>query len=546
MSGSRTALRPALVLALFGAATAFAFGPSVGGAFLSWDDGRLVADNALIRSFSAENLGRVFGTIQHEAYQPVHLLSYMLDHAIWGLWPTGFHATNLALWALALCSLYALFRNLGIGWVAALAGALVVGVHPLQAEAVAWISSRKDVLALGLFCSSAILALGAERMRSWRFLAAIVVHAIALLSKTSTVVLPLFLLLCDALVKGRSWRESALRAAPFALLSVGAGSVVWALWSGAELIRPEPGGGAGSRIALVGHTYLHYLAKTVWPSRLSALYPIDRPAGIDGRALAGLAVLAAGVLSLGVRRLGRARLGTSWFVLSLIAVSNVVPVYYFVADRYASLSLIGIGWLVALAVDGRPSKARAPRRSIRAALHAVVAGVLVLVLGFVARAHAADFTSDTKLFRAAVHAQPDAYFARLKLGEVLRDAGDLRGSLRAYRAAIDLDPNRPLAYGGLFLAVARDEARRSRVSQEIADRAAQAYLTELENPRALSILAARLRRARMEDTSLVALDRALTISPPSDAALGDQARQARSDGYEKTAALLLRHRRARR
>ncbi|MBI2897444.1 MAG: hypothetical protein HYY06_28050 [Deltaproteobacteria bacterium] len=540
-SSSGTGRRGALLLwvvigAVISGATVFAFGPAVGGEFLSWDDGRLVAENPLIRSFGADNLARIFGTIQHEAYQPVHLLSYMLDHALFGLWPTGFHAMNLALWALSLSCLFALLRALGVGWVAALAGALVVGVHPLQAEAVAWISSRKDVLALGLFCSSAFFALGSDRMRSSRFAVALGLHALALLSKTSTVVLPLFLLLCDWLVRGRTLRQAALRAAPFALLSAAAGGLVLALWSGAELIRPEPRAGVGGRLALVGHTYLHYFGKIVWPSRLSALYPIDRAAGVDGRALAGLGILAAGIGSLAMRKLGRARLGTSWLVLSLLPVSNVVPVYYWVADRYASLSLMGLGWLVAMAVDLPPRAATS-----RAWARAVPVAIAVLVLGLVARAHAAEFTSDVRLFRAAVRAQPDAYFARLKLGEVLREAGDLPGALRSYRVAIDMQPDRPLAHGGLFLAVARDEARRTLVSREVADRATQAYLAGLEDPRALSILAARLRRVRMEDTSVVALDRALTIAPPSDAVLEDQARQAESDGFGKTAALLRAH-----
>lgn len=519
------------------AATVLAFGPALSGRFLSWDDGRFVDDDPAAQQLSAANVARMFTTVHAEAYHPLHRLANAVDRTLWGRSPAGFHATSLALWTVALVAVVALFRRLGASPWAALAGALVVGVHPLQAEAVAWIAGKKDVLALLFFASAAATALGAEHIRSRRMLGALGLHALGLLAKTSVVTLPLFLLLADFLLRGRSLREAARRAAPFALLSVAAGIPVLLVWSGAHMIRPAPDTGLPGRVAWVGQAIFHYATKMAWPARLSILYPIDPAPTVDAAAAAGLALLAGGFATPWLPRLGRARLGTAWLAAALLPVSNVIPLAFFVADRYASLALVGVGWLVALGVDALLA------RDARRGRVAAVAGVLALTaaLVVVSRARAADFRSDERLLRAAVAAQPGSYFAHMKLGEVLRDEGDLAGSVRAYEAAIRLEPDRPLAHGGMLLAVARAETRRKTLDARLPDRALARYLQAFDDPAALEQLARALRHEGLVDTALLPLDRALTLEPWPDARLRTEAARAAKAGDRKTAILLLRH-----
>jgi tetratricopeptide (TPR) repeat protein len=532
--------------AVLGVAVALAFGPALSGEILSWDDGRFVDDDPAVRRPGLGGALRVFTTTHAEAYHPLHRLVNAADRALFGRDPTAFHATSLALWTAALVAVVALFRRLGTGPWAALAGALVVGVHPLQAEAVAWISGKKDVLAMLLFASAAATALGAEKVRSRRMLGALGLHALGLLSKTSVVVLPVFLLLADVLLRGRSLRAAARRAAPFALLSLAAGLPVLAIWSEAHMIRPAPETGLPGRVAWIGQAIFHHGGKTLWPDRLSSLYPIDPAPALDARALAGLALYGGLLASPWLPRLGRARLGTAFVGVALLPVSNVVPLAFFVADRYASLALLGVGWLVALAVDELSARGGSPHstggRAWRTAWP-VAAGIvgLVAALGWTSRARAAQFTSDERLVRAAVRAQPGSYFAHVKLGEVLRDAGDLAGSLHAYRAAIRLEPDRPLAHGGIFLAVARLEARRRDLDTRLADRALPRYMHALDDPDALWALAASLREHGLADTALVPLERAIPLSRPTDAQLRAEAAHAMQRGDRKAAILLLRH-----
>lgn len=524
--------------AILGVAVALAFGPALAGGVLSWDDGRFVDDDPAVRHPGPSSISRVLTTTHAEAYHPLHRLVNVADRAAFGRSPTAFHATSLVLWTAALVAVVALLRRLGAGPWAALAGALVVGVHPLQAEAVAWISGKKDILAMLFFASAAGAALGAEKVRSRRMLGALCLHALGLLSKTSVVVLPVFLVLADVLLRGRSPRAALRRAAPFALLSLAAGIPVLAIWSEAHMIRPAPETGLPGRLAWVGQATAHHVGKLLWPARLSSLYPIDPAPALDARALAGLALLGGLLASPWLRRLGRARLGAAFVGVALSPVSNVVPLAFFVADRYASLALLGVGWLVALGVDELAARAASRRTAWPAAL-AVVG--LVAALGAASRARAAQFVSDERLARAAVRAQPASYFAHVKLGEVLREGGDLAGSLRAYRAAIALEPDRPLAHGGIFLAVARLEARRRGLDPRLADRALPRYMRALDDPDALWALAGSLRERGLPDAALVPLERALALARPTDPQLRAEAARALQRGDRKAAILLLRH-----
>jgi tetratricopeptide (TPR) repeat protein len=129
----------------------------------------------------------------------------------------------------------------------------------------------------------------------------------------------------------------------------------------------------------------------------------------------------------------------------------------------------------------------------------------------------------------------------MKLGEVLRDAGDLPGSVRQYQAAIALEPDRPLAHGGLLLAVARTEARRKSLDRAIPDRALARAMRSWDDADRLASLATALRQAGFTDTALLPLDRSLALSPWPDRRLRTEAARAIERGDRKTAVLLLRH-----
>jgi hypothetical protein len=121
------------------------------------DDIYLAYANRFLREAEWSDLYRLFlAPANPWEYLPVRDFTYWLDFRIYGDEPAGFHATNL-IWYLACgLALFYLLRQLVLlcrpDWARraaplALAGVLIFMVHPAHVEVVAWIASRKDLVA---------------------------------------------------------------------------------------------------------------------------------------------------------------------------------------------------------------------------------------------------------------------------------------------------------------------------------------------------------------------------------------------------------------
>ncbi|MBI4129132.1 hypothetical protein HY464_00395, partial [Candidatus Peregrinibacteria bacterium] len=164
--------------------TFLVYGQSLGNAFVRWDDSMLIYENPIVREISWKSLKAAFTTYDPELYIPLTFLSYQIDYAIGGMHPFMFHLTNLVLHTLNAVLVFFLVTLLGIPshargrnssnpspcplpWgegnggphFVAFAVATIWAIHPLNTEAVAWASARKDVLSTFFFLLSIILYL---------------------------------------------------------------------------------------------------------------------------------------------------------------------------------------------------------------------------------------------------------------------------------------------------------------------------------------------------------------------------------------------------
>jgi hypothetical protein len=486
---------PPLVVALAAIAVV---APSLDGGFLNWDDDRFIVENDRVDQLSAENVAWAFSDVRFELYQPLYLVSFMIDGSLWGGHPLGYRLHNLALFAACAILLYALLRRFGFGRIPAAAGALLFAVAPQRIESVAWISSRKDLLmllfTLGAWHLHAADAASARRTIVRRALAAIAFCA-ALLSKSGAVAAPIMMLVADVLILNRGARRSLLGVLPYAVPAVVAAIAAPHLWADVDLLaRPEDPSALG-RLCLAGWTLAHYLRSAAWPFALSPLYAEPAAAAQLLPALAGAAALLAAIA---VVLVARAK-GLTWrpfaasiaiFAVALAPYLNLVPIYYWVADRYLLLPSIGCA-IFAAAVAERAA-AVASRRT-RAWIAAVAIAVLV-AFGAAAGREAIAWRSSVDLWTHAVARQPDAFFARLKAGETLREAGEPSGSAAQYREARRLRPGSPTALAGVFWGELLADAARGRLAAGEDERIVSRFLAVVNDGRGLRSLSRELER----------------------------------------------------
>ena len=205
----------------------------------------------------------------------------------WGAKPGCYHAVNMALHALSAVLLWRLLARLRFkgAW---LAGALFA-VHPVAVASVARIAELKNTLSLPFFLLATLFYVRYEdaslpRHESnperqggpaalWYGLS-LAAFVLALLSKTSTVMLPLLLLGGAAFRRGRVTGRDVICTGPFFALALAFG--LMSAWFQKHLylpgltLAPES---FGERLALAGRAFWFYLGKAFLPVNLNLVYP---------------------------------------------------------------------------------------------------------------------------------------------------------------------------------------------------------------------------------------------------------------------------------
>ena len=375
-------------------------------------------------------------------WAPLHILSYALDHALFGLRPSAFVLENLLLHAVNTVLLAGLVERLGAGRLAAAVAALAFAVHPVQVESAVWISQRKNVLAMAFFLAAIHLYLAYRAGARWRWYGlSLAAAAAALLTKSVAVVLPLALVAVDIALDRRL--PTARRLAdkvPYLALAAAAAVVAFVSQS------PEAGGG---RVAYHGGgpfaTFLtmttvvpRYLGLLVWPASLSAEYAPTIRTGLDGAVAGGVALLvalaAAGVLLL--RSSPRRFAWYALFFLGLLPVLQIVPLVTLMNDRYLYFPMLGAAALAGEAVA--LAMARLGRAGRRALAGATVAAIVLL--GARAHARVRVWRSDVALWSDAVAREPRGKKAWFNFGRALEASRAYPEALAAYERALALDP----------------------------------------------------------------------------------------------------------
>ncbi|MGD1032715.1 MAG: hypothetical protein ABSA05_16425 [Opitutaceae bacterium] len=268
--------------ALLIAVTVAAYWPTFRAGFI-WDDDTFLTANKLIKA--ADGLRRFWFTREAPDYWPMTSTTLWLEWRLWGMHALGYHATNLVLHiadALLLWRVLVRLRMPG-----AYLAALLFAVHPLNVESVAWITQRKNLMAMLFFLLSILFFLGAEAAPaarappspgqekskgSWLVYAlSLVAFALGMLSKGSLAPLPVVLLGIIAWTRKISKRDLATVLPFFAVAGVFVCVDIWFQRHGAaEAIRKA---GVGERLLDAGNVIWFYLCKSLLPINLVFFYP---------------------------------------------------------------------------------------------------------------------------------------------------------------------------------------------------------------------------------------------------------------------------------
>jgi len=448
------------------------FGWAIRFDFLNYDDPIYVSANARVRTgLSVENVLYAFRpTIG--LWHPLTWISYLIDSSCFGKAPWGFHLTNLLLHTGNTLLVYWVFLFMTRKHGSSLILALLFGLHPVQVEPVAWISSRKDLLC-GLFWLLTLAAYAAYVRKGsfWFYWIAFIMFLCSAMSKATAMTLPFSLLVLDFWPLGRL-DKSPLRAAlrrcliekiPFFLVAVGIVLMsVYAARTGGSLRTTEelP---LLTRLSNVPVYYLRYFIAAIFPVSLSPHYPLRSEVEPFWRVASGSVVLIALViLAFRLRRCAPfVSAGVVWFVITLAPVSGLVQVGgQSIAMRYLYMPILGILFAVVWSVASLAR--RFSKNNVIGVAAAMSIAVVFGILSFLYLQHWRDTES---VFRRVVNVQPEDDLGHATLGAELFERGEIGSAFDHLNTALRLNPNQPTAHVGIgryYVAVGRrDEAEQA-------------------------------------------------------------------------------------
>jgi tetratricopeptide (TPR) repeat protein len=422
--------------------------------FINLDDYRYVKYSPVARGLTWANLKWALQDVKMMAnWHPLTYLSLMADVTLFGPNPGAMHLVNAGMHAAAAGLLFLLLAALaggrglsvqvsgavgpsavgtasGRALAAAAFGALVWALHPLRAESVAWISSRKDVLS-ALFCIGGLLAhLGDVRIWqggrarevewgkvfdkadlpvcSWRAWVAFACFGLGYMAKPTMMVFPAFVALIEWLEAGRiRWKLLALYAAgAVAVLGV----TVFAQGEGGAITDEHS---FYTRLLNAAVSISVYLRQFVIPRGLTLFYPYPKSLS-PGTVALGVASVAGLVMAADAYRDKRpvVACGVAWFVAALVPVLGFIQVGGAAhADRYTYLPMIGFSLILAAWLR----KMLDDRRRLRYAA-GTVAGAAVLALLALTWRQVGLWRDDQTLFTHALGAVEGNFLAHRNLG----------------------------------------------------------------------------------------------------------------------------------
>ncbi|MGA3285714.1 MAG: tetratricopeptide repeat protein [Verrucomicrobiota bacterium] len=388
-------------------------------------------------------------------WHPLTIMSYQLDHQLYGLKAGGYHLTNVLLHGAAAMLLFLTLRRMTAApWRSAFV-AVVFAIHPLHVESVAWVAERKDVLS-GVFF---MLTLGAyvgyvrEPRRLSRYLAVVFFFALGLMSKPMLVTLPLVLLLLDYWPLNRftttlnglkhSYTPGRLILEKIPLFALSAAGCLATLVAQQKVIVSLPFSLSVNNACVACATYLWQM---VYPRNLAAYYPFNEQGlPLWEVALSFLLLVFVSTLAFVWRRKRPWLLmGWLWYLVMLVPVLGLVQSGLRAhADRYTYLPQIGLYLIIAWAA----TELVAGRRYGRLLLGSLASAVIVALI------QVSYWKNSVTFWEHTLAVSGDSDLARNNLGLVLVQKGQLDEAIAQYQQALKINPDYDVAHNNLGLAL---------------------------------------------------------------------------------------------
>ena len=336
------------------------FSPVLTADFVNWDDPDYIYENEALLNFSWSDLGNsvkaVFAQRLTGIYTPLTTMSFAVEKSVYGIDnPSFLHACNLLLHLFVVLLVFLLSKRLGLSDVAAIIVTVLMAIHPMRVESVAWITERKDVMYGILFLTTLLYYLRIrEKKKAYQSPIIWVLFLMTLLVKVLAVTIPLVLILVDYLEDKRLSRERLIAIMPMILFSLIYGLLGYFIASEENYSEvPTSILQWVTNFSYSSFAFLQYLVKFVVPYEMLPIYPYPiSPRWHHYLSFVGPLLYFLFMIYCFTKRYVVTLFGLIFFLFNVMFTLQVIPVgQAFMADRFTYIAYFGLFYIVGFHLD---------------------------------------------------------------------------------------------------------------------------------------------------------------------------------------------------
>jgi cytochrome c-type biogenesis protein CcmH/NrfG len=198
-------------------------------------------------------------------------------------------------------------------------------------------------------------------------------------------------------------------------------------------------------------SYVKYVLKMLWPSKLAAFYPYPPEATSMWQiVMATVGILIASVLVLRVRkRLPYLAMGWLWYLITFLPVIGFVRIgQHAMADRYTYIPLIGVFIVVIWGMSDLAERFRIPLKAL-----AILMVAIIVIYSVLTSLQTRKWHDSITLFSHALEVTENNWLAHKNLGAALANQGKLMEALKHVSESLRIKPDAPeyMSQGWLYL-----------------------------------------------------------------------------------------------
>lgn len=426
-----------LWLTLLGVLT---YGWTVFFGFSYLDDNVLILDNLSfiqnLANIPQAFILEVFHVLHASAayYRPMLTLSFMLDASLSGAHPFFYHLSNIIYHLVATILVYLFLKKMNISAKLSFFFAAVFAVHPVLAQAVAWIPGRNDSL-LTIFALLAFIYFlnYLETNRLGDFGKHLLFFALALFTKESAVfILPLLFIYVLFILKRKFTNVTILW-----FFGWGTSFIIWFILRRIALVNP-----INYSLPFIANSItnnfpaiLLFLGKILFPFNLSVLPTLVDSSLIPG--LISLVLLTVLLLLSKGKDIKLMLFGIVWFLVFLVP-SFIRPDLSYIPDfleHRVYLSMIGFFIVISQI------------KLIRA--NQIVGSIIIGVLIIINFLHLPVYKNRMNFWQNAAKTSPSHPLAHKNLGSMYLFDGDYQRAEIEYAKALQINPQESMVHNNL-------------------------------------------------------------------------------------------------